>query len=502
MPTTREYWTCGHCGEGPMSVNLYLYCVNSSCGRCRDAYATIWGEDEPRTHVRRAFQSLHTSESMKPDPSPIQRWLDESPREESSRSFISGEGDSKNAATSGLPRVNTSGPRESAIQRWLDQRQSPIKYLRPILGESDSKNTTISGPISFQGEDTSRSTNQGPSAKEGWLDQHQSPESKDVQSFMLGEGDSKNPETSGPTGSQRVDASRSTKKDPSWVLALDRRPESEGIQLFVSGEGDSKNPATSESIRSHGVNASRSMIKGPSLVQRWLDHHHSLRSKDVQSFMSKEDSSRSLTISGPINSRRVNASRSKKPDPSAIQRWLDQRQPPENKDLQSVLSEEEISKNLTVSGPSDSQKMDTSRSTERNPLATQRWRDQRQSPENKDFQSVIPEEDDTRNLMSNHRIRPLPSDLQSLSRVIISTPNNRIWFSTKEDLSLSNRCKAFLEHSSEEPWCWWPLRPRMRLLQNDETRMHWLCVSCINAIFRLRFILKQYDLALRHTSLD
>lgn len=430
---------------------FYIYCMNSFCGRHIDAHAIIGGEDVPRTHGPRASQSLHTSESMKPDPSPMQKWLDESPREESSRSFISGEGDSKNAATSGLPKVNTSRPGESAIRRWLDQRQPPEnKYSRSILGESDSKKPTSSGPISSQGEDTSRSTKRG----------------------------------------------------PSLVLALGRRPENEGIQLFVSGEGDSKSPATSGSIGSQGVNASRSMIKDPSLVQRWLDHRHSLRSKDVQSFMSKEDSSRSLTISGPINSRRVNASRSKKPDPSAIQRWLDQRQPPENKDLQSVLSEEEISKNLTVSGPTDSQKMDTSRSTKRNPSATRRWLDQRQSPENKDFQSAIPEEDDTRNLMTNHRIRPLPSDLQSLSRVIISTPNNRIWFSTKEDLSLSNRCKAFLEHSSEEPWCWWPLRPRMRLLQNDETRMHWLCVSCINAIFRLRFILTQYDLALRHTSLD
>ena len=406
---SRPYWTCGHCGEGPMSLKLEIFCNNSSCARRRDDHAIIRGDDEPLTHGPRASQSLHTSESKKPDPSPMTRWLDESPREESSRSFI------------------------------------------------------------------------------------------------LGEGDSKNLETSGPIDSQRVDASRSTKKGPSLVqswLDLGRRPESEGIQLFMSGEGDSKNPATSGSIGSQGVNASRSMIKGPSLVQRWLDHRHSLRSKDVQSFMSKEDSSRNLTISGPINSRRVNALRSKKPDPSAIQRWLDQRQPPENKDLQSVLSEEEISKNLTVSGPTDSQKMDTSRSTKRNPSATRRWLDQRQSPENKDFQSVIPEEDDTRNLMTNHRIRPLPSDLQSLSRVIISTPNNRIWFSTKEDLSLSNRCKAFLEHSSEEPWCWWPLRPRMRLLQNDETRMHWLCVCCINAIFRLRFILTQYDLALRHTSLD
>ena len=489
-----------------MSFLLNDYCINSSCGRRRDTYAIIWGEDEPLTRGPGASQRSHTSESKKPYPSSVQRWLDESPREESSRSFILGEGDSKNAATSGLPRVNTSVPGESAIRRWLDQRQPPEnEFLQSILKKIDSQNPTTSKPISPQGEDTSRSTNQGPSVKEGWLDQHQSPETKDVQSVMLGEGDSKTLETSGSIGSQGVNASRSTKKGPSLVqrwLDLGRRPESEGIPLFMSGEGDSKNPATSGSIGSQGVNASRSMIKGPSLVRRWLDHRHSLRSKDVQSFMSKEDRPRSHTISGPINSRRVNASRSKRPDPSAIQRWLDQRQPPENKDLQSVLSEEEISKNLTVNGPTDSQKMDTSRSTKRNPSATQRWLDYRQSPENKDFQSVIPEEVDTRNLMSNHRIRSLPSDLQYLSRDIISTPNNRIWFSTKEDLSLSNRCKAFLEHSSEEPWCWWPLRPRMRLLQNDETRMHWLCVSCINAIFRLRFILTQYDLALRHTSLD
>ena len=175
---------------------------------------------------------------MKPDPSPMQRWLDESPRDESSRSSIIGEGDSKNAATGGLPRVNTSRPGKTAIiQRWPNHRQSPEnKNLRSILGESDSKNPTTSGPISSQGEDTSRSTNQGPSAKEWWLDQHQASETKDVQCVMLGEGDSKNLETSGSLGSQRVNASRSTTKGPSLVslvqrwLDLGRRPESEGFQ--------------------------------------------------------------------------------------------------------------------------------------------------------------------------------------------------------------------------------------------------------------------------------
>ena len=74
-------------------------------------------------------------------------------------------------------------------------------------------------------------------------------------------------------------------------------------------------------------------------------------------------------------------------------------------------------------------------------------------------------------------VGPLPPFLQSLSRAVISIPNHCLTFSAREDLSFSNKCKAFLEQLSGESWCWWPLKPRMRLLQHDEIRMHWRCVS-------------------------
>ena len=47
-------------------------CINSSCQRPRDSYATICGEDEPG-----ASQNLQTSGLTKRNFSAIQRWLDE-----------------------------------------------------------------------------------------------------------------------------------------------------------------------------------------------------------------------------------------------------------------------------------------------------------------------------------------------------------------------------------------------------------------------------------------
>ena len=35
----RTRWICGHCGEGDMSIRFNTYCVRSSCGKRKDAYA-------------------------------------------------------------------------------------------------------------------------------------------------------------------------------------------------------------------------------------------------------------------------------------------------------------------------------------------------------------------------------------------------------------------------------------------------------------------------------
>ncbi len=82
-----------------------------------------------------------------------------------------------------------------------------------------------------------------------------------------------------------------------------------------------------------------------------------------------------------------------------------------------------------------------------------------------------------RDFVTDVKLFLLPQKLRPVSRIVMTIPRKSIWFSDKEDLSLSNKFKAFAEQTSNAKWRWWPLRPRMRLLQKDETRMHWLCVS-------------------------
>ena len=71
----------------------------------------------------------------------------------------------------------------------------------------------------------------------------------------------------------------------------------------------------------------------------------------------------------------------------------------------------------------------------------------------------------------------LPASLSHLTRILISVPSDRIWFSDENDKSISNKFKICIENLTEENWHWWPLRPKMRMLQNGQTRVHWLCVS-------------------------
>ena len=81
------------------------------------------------------------------------------------------------------------------------------------------------------------------------------------------------------------------------------------------------------------------------------------------------------------------------------------------------------------------------------------------------------------NLSMNFEALLLPAALGSLTRLLMTVPNDRIWFSVENDLSLSNRLKILIEDHTEENWNWWPLQPSMRSLKNDETRLHWRCVS-------------------------
>ncbi|KAG4439306.1 hypothetical protein IFR05_005239 [Cadophora sp. M221] len=78
--------------------------------------------------------------------------------------------------------------------------------------------------------------------------------------------------------------------------------------------------------------------------------------------------------------------------------------------------------------------------------------------------------------LSTHlRLFLLPPTLGPLVRILMSLPQERVWLDVDEDNSLLNKFKSFVEDMTEENWNWWPLRPRMRNLEKDQMRLHWLC---------------------------
>lgn len=80
-------------------------------------------------------------------------------------------------------------------------------------------------------------------------------------------------------------------------------------------------------------------------------------------------------------------------------------------------------------------------------------------------------------LVTNFRIFLLPTSLRSFTRIIMSVPTNRIQFVDSDDLSFSNKIKIFVESITEDNWNWWPLRPKMKMLKKNQTRLLWQCVS-------------------------
>jgi hypothetical protein len=80
-------------------------------------------------------------------------------------------------------------------------------------------------------------------------------------------------------------------------------------------------------------------------------------------------------------------------------------------------------------------------------------------------------------LLTTFRTFLMPASLSHLTRVLMSLPSDRIWFSDMDDNSILNKFKILVEDLTVEDWQWWPLRPKMRKLQMDQTRVHWLCVS-------------------------
>lgn len=97
-----------------------------------------------------------------------------------------------------------------------------------------------------------------------------------------------------------------------------------------------------------------------------------------------------------------------------------------------------------------------------------------------------------RALSFNLEVLLLPANLSSLTRILMSIPSDHIWFSAEDDFSPSNRMKAFVEDHTEGNWNWWPLRPRMRVLQDNQTRLHWRCVSFLYASAAVASISSNY----------
>ncbi|KAI9658357.1 MAG: hypothetical protein M1821_002490 [Bathelium mastoideum] len=77
-------------------------------------------------------------------------------------------------------------------------------------------------------------------------------------------------------------------------------------------------------------------------------------------------------------------------------------------------------------------------------------------------------------LLKNCMMMFLPMELR---HVILSIPREHIWISSEQDLSATNMIKAWVEDNTQMKWNWWPMEPRKRALQDDETRIFWRCVS-------------------------
>ncbi|KAH7336275.1 hypothetical protein BKA65DRAFT_506074 [Rhexocercosporidium sp. MPI-PUGE-AT-0058] len=80
--------------------------------------------------------------------------------------------------------------------------------------------------------------------------------------------------------------------------------------------------------------------------------------------------------------------------------------------------------------------------------------------------------------LSTHlRIFLLPPTLGPLVRVLMSLPQELIWLDIEEGSSPSKKFKSLVEDFTEEHWNWWPLRPRVQNLEEDQMSLHWLCLS-------------------------
>lgn len=64
-----------------------------------------------------------------------------------------------------------------------------------------------------------------------------------------------------------------------------------------------------------------------------------------------------------------------------------------------------------------------------------------------------------------------------LGELVQSVPRDQIEFSYEQDFSPINQFKLWMEDSTGSPWNWWPFTQPKRVLQEDEVRVLWRCVS-------------------------
>jgi hypothetical protein len=74
------------------------------------------------------------------------------------------------------------------------------------------------------------------------------------------------------------------------------------------------------------------------------------------------------------------------------------------------------------------------------------------------------------------RLLALPS---SLREIINATPKHKIKIIEENDVSLSNKCKVFIETSTMRQWDWWPLQSPVPDLEHGQLRLAW-SVSCLS----------------------
>lgn len=84
-----------------------------------------------------------------------------------------------------------------------------------------------------------------------------------------------------------------------------------------------------------------------------------------------------------------------------------------------------------------------------------------------------------RGFVMNLRLFLLPSRYATLTRILSSMHPCRVQFSTRNETTLMSSFQLSMERYTVGNWDWWPLSAPKRLLNPEETRIQWQCVSYI-----------------------